>query len=64
MIKDPEMLLSFINTKLRDFYKSLDCLCDDLNYDKDEIIAILQKIDYYYDDKSNRFISEVQNEKD
>ena len=41
MIKDPNMLLSLINTKLRDFYRNLDDLCDDLDYDKDEIINIL-----------------------
>ncbi|HJB69908.1 MAG TPA: DUF4250 domain-containing protein, partial [Candidatus Flavonifractor avistercoris] len=28
--KDPVILLSVINTKLRDFYPSLDALCDDL----------------------------------
>ena len=29
--KEPNMLLSVINTKLRDFYDSLDSLCDDLD---------------------------------
>lgn len=29
--KDPVMLLSFINMKLRDFYPSLDELCTDLD---------------------------------
>ncbi|MBO1680927.1 DUF4250 domain-containing protein, partial [Bittarella massiliensis (ex Durand et al. 2017)] len=28
--KDPAMLLSIVNMKLRDFYPSLDVLCDDL----------------------------------
>ena len=31
--KDPVILLSVINTKLRDFYPSLDALCDDLQVD-------------------------------
>ena len=31
--KDPVMLLSFINLKLRDYYTSLEALCDDLNID-------------------------------
>lgn len=56
MIKDPNILLSVINTKLRDFYDSLDLLCDDLDYNKDEIEEILNKIDYYYDLNKNQFI--------
>lgn len=56
MIKDPNILLSVINTKLRDFYDSLDLLCDDLDYNKDEIEEILSKIDYYYDLNKNQFI--------
>ena len=35
--KDPVMLLSFINLKLRDYYTSLEALCDDLNIDCAEI---------------------------
>ena len=56
MIKDPNILLSYINTKLRDNYASLDELVDDLNLDKEEIISILNKIDYVYNQKENRFI--------
>ncbi len=52
---DPIMLLSYINTKLRDFYPSLDELCDDLDYSKNEIIAVLEAIDYSYNDEQNRF---------
>ena len=54
--KDPFILLSLINTKLRDFYSSLDDLCEDLNYDKDEIKEILSKINYYYNEELNRFV--------
>lgn len=35
---DPMILLSFINTKLRDFYPLLDALCEDANISKDEIV--------------------------
>ena len=35
--KDPVMLLSFINLKLRDFYPSFEALCDDLDVDGKEI---------------------------
>lgn len=39
---DPMILLSFINTKLRDFYPSLDALCEDANISKDEIVKALR----------------------
>ena len=53
--KDPMMLLSVINTKLRDSYASLDALCDDLEADREEIIRSLRSIGYEYDPKLNRF---------
>ncbi len=53
--KDPAMLLSFINMKLRDQYDSLASLCDDLDISQDEIIQTLQKIDYIYDEQLNQF---------
>ena len=51
---DAVILLSVINTKLRDLYSSLDDLCEDLDYDKDEIIAQLKEIGYYYDEELNQ----------
>lgn len=53
---DPVMLLSVINLKLRDFYPSLDALCDDLDADKEDIIEKLKGIDYTYDANQNQFI--------
>lgn len=53
---DPAMLLSFVNTKLRDNYKSLDMLCDDLHIDGDELQRHLAVIDYHYDAALNKFI--------
>ena len=35
--KDPVLLLSVVNTKLRDRYLTLDDLCEDMQADKDEI---------------------------
>ena len=35
---DPMLCLSVVNTKLRDKYKKLDFLCDDLNVEKNELI--------------------------
>lgn len=53
--QDPAMLLSYINTKLRDFYPSLDELCYDLDCNKNEILTKLAIIDYHYDSTLNRF---------
>lgn len=53
--KDPHMLASFLNTKLRDFYPSLDALCEDLNVDRQEILDRLAAEDYTYDPEKNRF---------
>lgn len=54
--KDPVMLLSFLNLKLRDFYGSLDALCDDLDVDKQEILQKMSSIDYRYDSQKNQFV--------
>lgn len=54
--KDPVMLLSFANMKLRDFYSSLDDMCEDLQLDRKDLEKKLGAIDYAYDEKSNRFI--------
>lgn len=56
MPKDPAMLLSFINLKLRDNYSSLDALCDDMNVEASEIIDKLKTIDYEYDEATNQFV--------
>ena len=53
---DPVILLGVLNTKLRDFYPSLDALCDDLNVPRKEIEARLGGIGYAYDSKLNKFI--------
>ncbi len=57
MTKDPNILLSFINTKLRDQYLSLSTLCEDLELDIDEVNQVLNSIGYFYDNNLNKFIS-------
>ncbi|MDD6101904.1 MAG: DUF4250 domain-containing protein [Clostridiales bacterium] len=52
---DPLMLLSFINTRLRDEYDSLDALCDALDESAEDIKAALGKIDYRYNEELNQF---------
>lgn len=53
--KDPNILLSIINMKLRDKYSSLDELCDDLDADKSEIENILASIGCKYSPTVNQF---------
>ena len=54
--RDPVMLLSVVNTKLRDYYSTLDVLCEDVQVDKQELIGKLEMIDYTYDAGSNQFV--------
>lgn len=53
--KNPNILLSIINTKLRDFYPSLEDLCMDMDESIDEIKEILSQIGYKYDSNTNQF---------
>ena len=53
---DPVMLLSFVNLKLRDYYGSLEALCEDLDVDKEEIVSKLASIDYHYNSERNQFV--------
>lgn len=54
--KDPVMLLSYINTCLRDFYPSLDELCSSLSLNQKELINKLAAINYHYDSRLNKFV--------
>jgi hypothetical protein len=54
--KDPVMLMSFLNTQLRDNYDSLDELCAVYDLDKAEISRKLDAIDYHYDLERNQFV--------
>lgn len=56
MPSDPVMLLSYVNTQLRDHYESLDDLCLSLSVNKSEIITKLSSINYEYDPTLNRFV--------
>ncbi len=54
--KDPVMLLSFVNLKLRDYYGSLEQMCEEMDIDCSEIERKLASIDYRYDKEKNRFV--------
>ena len=53
--KDPVMLMSWTNLKLRDYYKSLDELCDDLEIDRKELETALNKAGFEYNEQLNKF---------
>lgn len=53
--KDPVMLLSVVNTYLRDYQASLEELCDDAAISADELVQKLAAIDYHYDAAQNQF---------
>lgn len=52
---DPSILLSIMNTKLRDQYATLDILCYDLELTKENILSRLKDIGYNYDEEKNQF---------
>lgn len=54
--KDPVMLLSYVNTQLRDFYSSFEAMCEDRELDQKEVTAKLAGIDYVYDESKNQFV--------
>ena len=54
--QDPYILLSFVNTKLRDEYESLESLCAALDADESVLRQTLAGLDYRYDPVHNQFI--------
>ena len=53
--KDPMILLSWVNTRLRDEYASLDALCEDQDVDRRELTQTLEAVGFVYDPAQNRF---------
>ena len=57
--KDPSMLLSYVNLKLRDYYSSLEAMCEDLDVEQEDLCTRLQTIGYYYNQEKNQFDTKV-----
>lgn len=55
-MKDPNILLSVVNCKLRDTGKSLDIVCDDLDLCENELKELLASIGYSYNQNLNQFV--------
>lgn len=52
--QDPVMLASYINLKLRDCYRDLDELCDDLDENKSELLEKLKSAGFRYDEATKQ----------
>lgn len=53
--KDPMMLLSWVNMKLRDFYPSLEDLCSDMEIDLEDLVKKLSEAGFEYNRDLNKF---------
>lgn len=53
--QDPFMLLSYVNTQLRDNYASLNDFCSSCGADRADIEAVLSTAGFAYDEKQKRF---------
>lgn len=49
------ILLSYVNTHLRDDYPTLDALCEDLDISRAELEEQLEAVGFVYDERQNRF---------
>lgn len=54
--KDTMILLSYVNTQLRDFYPGLEAFCRDKGVDAAALTERLGQVDYVYDENQNQFI--------
>ncbi len=54
---DPFILLSYVNTKLRDFYKDLPHFCEMEDVSISEITEKLSSVGFVYDSEKNQFIN-------
>lgn len=59
LLMDSYVLLSIVNMKLRDFYSSLDDLCDDMNINREKLERKLSAISYQYKMENNQFVGQT-----
>ncbi len=53
--KDPNMLCSLVNMKLRDSYPSLAAMCEDMDVNQDELVRTLSDAGFHYSESTNSF---------
>lgn len=54
--QDPIILVSYVNTKLRDQFATLTEFCSYYDVEEEELCNTLNSIDYHYDETTNRFV--------
>ena len=54
--QDPMILLSYVNTKLRDEYPDLEALCEGLDTEREDLTRTLESAGFRYDRERNRFV--------
>lgn len=53
--QDPFILLSYVNTQLRDNFPSLEALCDDAGVPVTEVVSKLKQAGFQYDPEQKQF---------
>ncbi|MGI6767809.1 MAG: DUF4250 domain-containing protein [Bacilli bacterium] len=59
LLMDSYILLSIVNTKLRDYYSSLGILCEEMGINRQKLENKLALVGYQYHEESNQFISTI-----
>ncbi|MCR5527415.1 MAG: DUF4250 domain-containing protein [Lachnospiraceae bacterium] len=54
--EDPVMLMSVVNTELRDRFPTLERFCKANDVETSYLIDKLKMIDYHYDEEKNQFV--------
>lgn len=54
--RDPHILLSLVNTELRDRFSDPEAWCDDYGVSPEELKERLEKAGYRYDPERNQFV--------
>ena len=62
--QDPIICLSYVNTQLRDFYSSLELLCDDFMVDRDELIKKLADAGFLMTESKTDFVDQERQTND
>ena len=50
------ILMSYVNTQLRDFYSSLDELCSALDLNREALEERLGTVDFHYNKEKKQFV--------
>ena len=54
--RDPFILLSYVNTKLRDDYENLDEFCAAEGVDQENLLKVLSDVGFSYNEEVGKFL--------